>query len=404
MSQPSVLSSDYKTQKSMSMTGRYQQRSHSVAQLLDNTTATLPPAAAAGTTTSSKSKLKSFSIRKSKNSKKQQQKATEQKVIPSLFTRDVYELDNEVDLPDDSLLTDHIAVVEDDSFARLKPLRYSFGRKMRSKVTLSGSDQLQSSGSEMNVNNGYMVPGGNHDNDFLDSSLPDLTQATQFYNTSGSTPDLLDRDEPINRADSISPINISDDAMSISSSRPNTRTPDSSQPMRTSPNRIKPFKESKHPLSRSVRAGSSYMTVTSSFADNRRQMFKMKKNNTNSQASDNTPINSPINSPPPQMNAGTPPIVVTQHTLLKKTKSEALPMVKTESVNESVITDTTTSSSDLPSPMCSPPSSPAGLCPNNNLGRNKRESGYISSTYPEEMSDDETDVSPGIIISFLVST
>lgn len=388
MSQPSDYNSHI--QKAASMGGRYtsrNQRSHSAAQLLDSETMSTTNTPTAPTTSSTKSKLRNFSIRKSKNSKKQQQQkpptVEEQKVIPSLFTRDVYELDNEVDLPDDSLLTDHIAVVEDDSFARLKPLRYSFGRKMRNKITHSGGpdlQQLQSSGSEINVNDGYMIP--SNESDFFDTSLPDLTQATQFY-TSNSTPDLLD--EPSNRAESISPINISDDAMSITSSRPNTRTPDSSQPNRVSPNRVKPFKESTHPLSRSVRAGSSYMTVTSSFADNRRQMFKKKKNNTNSQTSDTTPINSPANSPPPMVTVTQPSQLTTQN---KTNGAATLPMVKTESVNESVITDTTTSSSDLPSPMCSPPSSPAGLCPNN-IGRNKRESGYISSTYPEEMSDDE---------------
>ena len=354
--------------------GGYKLRPNSAAQLLDNTT----------TKNSSfqKSKLRSFSIRSKKKANKQKDGTQPQNEILPLFNRDVYELDNEVDLPDESLLTDHIAAVEDDSFARLKPLRYSFGRKMRNKIS---PDQTSDISSE-----GYVI--SNNGVDYLDSSMQDLTQAASseiLYSRSNrsmsmSTQDLssMERDGS-HSVDPTSPTHMmSDDAMNIFS-RPGTMTPDSSLNMRVSPQRNRLIKaESKHPLSRSVRAGSSYMTVTSSFADSRRQMFNKKKTISTSPTSESTPIHSPATSPPP--------VTTKQHHPLKQNNS-VIPIVKTESVNESVVTDFTNSSSELPSPLCSPPSSPAGLCPGNNgnTGRSKRESGYISSTYPEEMSDDE---------------
>ena len=370
MSQPSNLK--FTTNGAGKTRGYSSQRSNSAAQILDQTS---------NNTSSNmqKSKLRSFSIRSKKNGKKQTTKQ-QNEIIP-LFTRDVYELDNDVDLPDDSLLTDHIGVVDDDAFARLKPLRYSFGRKMRNKISHS-PDQSSDLASD-----GYVI--SNDGVDYLDSSMQDLTQATNsiLYNESISTQDLrsLDHGDGSTSVDPTSPVHMmSDDSMSIlSTSRPNTRTPDSSLPMRISPHRNKSAKEStaQHPLSRSVRAGSSYMTVTSLFADNRRQMFMKKKYNSTSPSREPTPINSPATSPPP-LCVDTPK----SHPPLKQYHS-AIPIVKTESVNESVITDSTNSSSELPSPLCSPPSSPAGLCPN--TGRSKRESGYISSTYAEELSDDE---------------
>ena len=346
-----------------------------------------------------KSKLRSYSIRHKKNAKANGNKTPQEseasqyphEVIP-LFNRDVYDLDNDVDLPDDSLLTDHIAVVEDDSFARLKPLRYSFGRKIRNKVSHTSEQNSETVDAYVISNEGI---------DFLDSSMQDLTEATHniLYGTSdtiGSTQDLasLDRDghhSADRQSLMTSPINVmSDEAMSTSSnSRLGTRTPDSNIPMQVSPNRSKSRgggdSPVKHPLSRSVRAGSSYMTATSDFADSRRQMFKKKKCNSGGNTRENTPLTSPTTSPPP---SGAVPACIPglkQHTPLKQYSS--IPIVKTESINESVVTDYTNSSSELPSPLCTPPSSPAALCPGS--GRSKRESGYISSTYPEEFSDEE---------------
>ncbi len=368
--------------------GGHNLRPNSAAQLLDNTVTK--------NGSFQKSKLRSFSIRSKKKANKQKDGTQPQNEILPLFNRDVYELDNEVDLPDESLLTDHIAAVEDDSFARLKPLRYSFGRKMRNKISHS-PDQTSDMTSE-----GFII--SNNGLDYLDSSMQDLTQTPSshdiLYSSSSrsmSTQDLSSMERDGSRSvDPTSPTHMmSDDAMSIlSASRPGTRTPDSSLPMRVSPQRNRLIKaEPKHPLSRSVRAGSSYMTVTSSFAaDSRRQMFKKKKNNSTSPTRESTPIHSPATSPPP-LYEGAPQnhtIASKQHHPLKQHNS-VIPIVKTESVNESVVTDFTNSSSELPSPLCSPPLSPAGLCPGNNgnAGRSKRESGYISSTYPEEMSDDE---------------
>ena len=58
----------------------------------------------------------------------------EDEIIP-LFERDVAELDTGVDLPDETLLTDHISSGDKDvSFGRMKPLRFSVGRKLRNKV------------------------------------------------------------------------------------------------------------------------------------------------------------------------------------------------------------------------------------------------------------------------------
>ncbi len=353
--------------------GTNKMRSNSAAQIFDPQQTS---------SSSGMQKLRSFSIRSKKNGKPNKQPATKQQneMLP-LFTRDVYELDNDVDLPDESLLTDHIGAIDDDSFARLKPLRYSFGRKMRHKISQSPDQSSEHAG------DGFVI--SNDGIDYLDSSMQDLTQATNniLYNESISTQDLsiLDRDGSM--IDPTSPVHMmSDDAISImSTSRPSTRTPDSSLPIRISPSRNKSSKgDSKHPLSRSVRAGSSYMTATSSFADSRRQMFMKKKNNSTSPTRESTPINSPATSPPPL--CVVTPEITKSHPPLKQYHS-VIPIVKTESVNESIITDSTNSSSELPSPLCSPPSSPAGLCPN--TGRNKRESGYISSTYTEELSDDE---------------
>ena len=88
-----------------------------------------------------RNKLRSYSMRlkngRSSQRRRQQQldsTGQEDEIIP-LFERDVAELDTGVDLPDETLLTDHISSGDKDvSFGRMKPLRFSVGRKLRNKV------------------------------------------------------------------------------------------------------------------------------------------------------------------------------------------------------------------------------------------------------------------------------
>ena len=84
-----------------------------------------------------RNKLRSYSMRlkngRSSQRRRQQQldsTGQEDEIIP-LFERDVAELDTGVDLPDETLLTDHISSGDKDvSFGRMKPLRFSVGRKL----------------------------------------------------------------------------------------------------------------------------------------------------------------------------------------------------------------------------------------------------------------------------------
>ena len=341
-------------------------------------------------TTFSRNKLRSYSIRMKKGEKairngtSQQEGAVSTDEFVPLFDRDVYDLDDDIDLPDESLMTDHIDGTDEDdaSFARLKPLRYSFGRKMRNKVSPSPDHQFSDTGSS----DSYIISNQN-------TSMQDLTQtgiqSFQCDHTDGSSHDFTSDREGYSqmmndpRSLTTSPINMSDDAMSIVS-RQSTRTPDSTTSTQLTRSKLKrPESPFKHPLSRSTRAGSSYMTVTSDFAG-RRQISKPRK------TSENTSVISPSTSPPPQTECTTltttqSPVKNYLHTTLKQNKSVSI--IKTDSVTD---TDVTTSSSEQVSPFCSPPPSPAG---NFAIVRkiNKRESGYMSSTCDQDEYRDASD-------------
>ena len=322
-----------------------------------------------------RNKLRSFSIRSKKgspvSSRQMEEKALPDEIVP-LFERDVNDLDNDVDLPDESLLTDHVDTPGDsNNFARLKPLRYSFGRKLRHKVDLDKSSSDLSSDyviTNINIDSPSM-----QDLSEVGTSSPELTESMnaspELSNERGSHLHLTDM-----RSSLTSP--VSDDAISIVS-RQSMRTPDPTQNIGRG--KLRTESPLKHPLSRSVRAGSSYMTVTSEFAD-RRQMFKgnmKKKANSANSTRENTPVPSEV-----EQSAQRSSISYDKKTGASIAK--AIPMIKTDSVCESTVTNYTNSTgSEQISPICSPPASPAAHGPIFNKS-NKRESGYMSSNEDDE--------------------
>ena len=316
-----------------------------------------------------RNKLRSFSTRSKKGMRFTKSSSpgngTEiaDEIIP-FFEQDVHELVNDVDLPDDSLLRDHIEDQENDpAFARLKPLRYSFGRKLRHRVD-QGSNSDLSNNQYILYNQGINslsmqdLQMGMDDN--LRPSSPDIA----IINTSPE-PEMTDSHVLATSPPSV----ISDDhPPCVSPSRQSTMTPDSAQNMRCkSRNLESPLK---HPLIRSTRAGSSYMTVTSQFADRRQQLkassVRRKVNSAAAAGTEETthtasPLESQLTSPP------------------------AMPMTKVSSTSDSMATDSTNSSGPI-SPINSPPPSP--------YHRTNRESGYMSSTY----ASDEEEVRKGTMM------
>lgn len=282
----------------------------------------------------------SFSFRSKKISPISSRRKVEEDFLP-LFERDVQD---EIDLPDESLINDHVNTpggTSEEGFTRLRPLRYSFGHKLRHRVDQTSSTDLTVI-SNMNVDS---------------PSLQDLTTASTLdlmEHSTNTSPDLS-TDPHVLLA---SP--MSDDTMSIVSSRHSLSTPEpSSNIIRGKPSRLSdsPFK---HPLTRSTRAGgSTYVTVTSDFAD-RRHIFKAQQMKRKTKSENNTRENTPIPS----------------ETDIEK---KLIPVIKTDSVINNMYTTT-----ELVSPSCSPPISPAAHYPSG-----KRESGYISSYGENEASDDE---------------
>lgn len=309
-----------------------------------------------------------------------------EEIIP-LFERDVNELDNDVDLPDESLMNDHMPTDEKEAgFARLRPLRYSFGHKMKNKVNHSGAS------TPTLEPNDFIITNQHTDSVYMgEKSNPTIRVETPSDMSISQTPSALLDERPSVHTDSrmvSTPLGmLSDDAISMTS-RQSTRTPDSAFSHSSSMKHKQRTVEMnlKHPLSKSVRAGSSYMTVTSEFADRRQQFRAQMRKRTNSNIS---PSSSPI--PPEDSDAlsanslPSPECAKPSHgpsPLLK-----TIPMTKTNSLAESSATDLTASSTELLSPSCSPPASP----PAHSIA-NKRESGYMSSTY-DPLEDGDADLS-----------
>ena len=311
-----------------------------------------------------------------------------EEVIP-VFDRDVNELDNDIDLPDESLMNDHISASEKEAgIARLRPLRYSFGRRMKNKV---------------NHHSGASTP-TSEPNDFIIANQ----HTDSVYMGEGTSPiirvetptDMPTSQTPVSMSDSESPSihtgsrmlsspngMLSDDVISVTS-RQSMRSPDSvfASSSNTRPKQRTVEMNLKHPLSKSVRAGSSYVTVTSEFAARRQQFRAQLRKRTNSGMS---PSSSPTppedNDAPIASSLPSPEGAKSLHgpsPLLKVT-----PITKTDSVAESSTTDLTASPTDLQSPNCSPPASP--LAPST---ANRRESGYMSSSY-DPLEDEDGDLS-----------
>lgn len=297
----------------------------------------------------SRNKMMSFSIRSKKVSPVANRKTEPSIDFLPLFERDVNDIDNEIDLPDESLINDHVGSSStDESFTRLRPLRYSFGRKLRSKV-----DHSQST------------------NDLTITNMNTDSPSLQDLRLGSSTLDLADLDKGPNPSPDLDPHALmsssmsSDDTSSILSSQQSLAVPtDHAQIAARGKGLHRVLNEGsfKHPLSRSVRAGSNYMTVTSEMAD-RRQMFKGHMSR-KTQSENNTRESTPV---PDEV------------------EKRMIPLIKTESLTETtegVMMNTTT---ELVSPMTSPPGSPAAHGPY----YSKRESGYISSYGENEASDDD---------------
>ena len=345
-----------------------------------------------------RNKLRSFSMRLkngrgSQRRRQQQLDSTgqEDEIIP-LFERDVADLDTGVDLPDETLLTDHVSGDKDVSFGRMKPLRFSVGRKLRNKVDTSSPAATPDS---------FVI--SNHSADLQEfashtaSSTPTVSPVpTPTHTPMPNTPLHVPITTPIflpspmqSPAPPLSPAKFPDFTPAqlqelrlltgspvsheISStqtlSRASMRSPDSAGSMRGRGRTVD--MGLKHPLSRSTKAGSSLTSVTSEFAD-RRQQFKAATMKRRAGSSANTPSTSPVPSDDLSLHLATD--VLNQQEKKQSPLLQTIPVIR----HEADIED------QLQSPICSPPDSPAG-----HSGVNRRESGYMSSTCDHADASDE---------------
>ena len=313
----------------------------------------------------------------------------EEEIIP-LFERDVNELETEVDLPDETLLTDHLASgdKEASSFDRLKPLRFSVGRKLRNRVDTPPASTAD----------GYVI--SNHNADICQQPQ-ELAHQTRSPTPISSpicmspvptpiphmtSPELTVSQLQDLRSLTTSPVPVSDNTFAVQShSRLSVRSPDSMVSTMSGLSQRGRGRTVdmgvKHPLSRCARAynrGSSLTTVTSEFAD-RRQQFKatMKKRagSAGCLVDDNTPTTSPTPQLPEehQITLVLPATESLQRDKKPTPLPQNIPTIKHETMSD--LAAATEDATELPSPICSPPDSPAA-----HLGVNRRESGYMSST------------------------
>ena len=293
--------------------------------------------------------MMSFSIRSKKVSPVANRRGEPSIDFLPLFERDVNDIDNEIDLPDESLINDHVdSSSNEESFTRLRPLRYSFGRKLRNKVNHTQST-----------------------NDLTITNMNTDSPSLQDLRLGSSTLDLADLGKATNpspdpdpHALMSSPMSPDDTSSMLSSQHSLVIQPE--QAVRgKAMHRVMNEGSFKHPLSRSVRAGSKYMTVTSEMAD-RRQMFKgnmSRKAKSENNTRENTPVPDEV-------------------------EKKGIPLIKTESFTETggaMGMSLMSTTAELISPMTSPPGSPAAHGPH----YSKRESGYISSYGENEASDDD---------------
>lgn len=335
----------------------------------------------------------SFSMR----SKKVSPVSNRRKIEPSteflpLFEREVHDIDNEIDLPDEALLNDHVDSTtfsspsnQEESFTRLRPLRYSFGRKLKHKT--SGESTSQSSTDLTIFSNMSAIDSPSLQDLRLGSSSLDLTDGGI---SSGSNNSSTNNDYSSHNTQSdphvllSSSMSSDDNASVVSSSRQSLNTPDLTTHFirgksarlpsnNHSINEVVPPVGFKHPLSRSVRAGSTYVTVTSDMAD-RRHLFRSQQMKRKVKSENNTRENTPVPSEtdPSNTNGDKKQVSIL---------SPPPPIIRTEGEEYS----TSSGNVELVSPMCSPPASPAAHGPPGS----KRESGYISSYGENEASDDE---------------
>ena len=365
-----------------------------------------------------RNKLRSYSMRlkNGRNGRRRQLDSSGQEnndeIIP-LFERDVNELDTGVDLPDDTLLTDHISSGSKDSepFARMKPLRFSVGRKLRNKVdNLSSSstpDSFVISNHSADLNyqqelDQQTVPATPIDSTVstLTTPMPAFAPTSTFMHTPvstlitsspmpspglplpGAVPDLTPAALQEIRALTASPISH-DPTLTHSLSRASVSSPDSTMSGSVRGRGRTVDLTIKHPLGRSTRAGSTLPTGTSEFAD-RRQQF-IRANTLRRRAGSVTPTTSPV------PHASEEHLNVSSNTLPREEKKPS-PLLQNIPIIRHEDTDTMPDiSAEVQSPTTSsPPDSPA-----DHTGVNRRESGYMSSTCdPDDIdaSDEEKEV------------
>ena len=289
------------------------------------------------------------------------------------------DFDEEIDLPDDELLTDHIQspthVKEEPPSP--KPQRFSKSRRsLRSSTKHNYEPQQSSEAAQVKLMSSDETDAKSTDS--LDGTIDSVSLLRV------SSQDSLDT---ISRSPSVMSKNhlqSEDDVMSIREQ--SCMTPDSILSSASFSYRPKSRTAEMAVMrnSRGKRGGSSYVTVTSEFADRHTQF---KSNMLKKLFSDSVPTSASTTraSSPADSSVTSTPIPRRSNEMSRflKPPSFPLPLSKQNSVAESITSDLPRS----PDHLCSPPSTPLAIVytAGNNLKaaeemHEKRESGYLSSS------------------------
>lgn len=293
------------------------------------------------------------------------------------------DFDEEIDLPDDELMMDHIQspthVKEAPSSSSPKPQRFSKSRRSLRSSTKRSYEPLQVSADANQTN---ALTSSNK----TDTNCPSLDITIDSISLLRvSSHDSLDT---ISRSPSVAskhPLQLDDDTISIGEL--SRMTPDSMLSSASCSSYRPKSKLAEMAIMRNrrgKRGGSSYMTVTSEFADRHTQF---KSNVLKKQLSDSaqTSASTTRASSPADYSITSTPVSRQSSEMshfLKPPSFSLLPISKQNSLAESITSDLPRS----PDHLCSPPSTPLAIVytAGNNLMaaelQEKRESGYLSSS------------------------
>ena len=293
--------------------------------------------------------------------------------------------DDEIDLPDESLLLDHVQEPVAES-TPVKPQRYSRNRRsQRSNKPLQERKPAYDSTATV-VKNRYTStsPSELDITTTSDSSLPSFSIDVPSQSQTAVIPNALatylsheslDTDSMFSQSLVSKSIHASDDALSEHS---RVMTPDSMVSSSSISSSRPKSKQAEIAIMRKPRGGSFYRTATSDFADRHTQfkpnMLRSQRSAQNSAST--TREGTPCASTPVPPEQGAEDEILSQPAFLKP-PGLTLSISKHGSLVESETTDLPSSPEHL-SPICSPVHMP--LLQTAHLLHSNRESGYISGS------------------------